>query len=370
MILFRYLSRDVLKTLLAVSAVLLVIIMSGRFVKYLAQAAQGQFDPGALLAIMAYRIPGTLQLILPLGLFISILLVYGRMYVESEMSALSAAGISQTRLLRWTLAPAALVALLSGWFSLAVTPYGYARVEQILTNQDKMSEFDVLMPGRFQSMRGSTRVVYTETLSSERHELSGVFISEQKRATKDEKTPPISLLMADSGRIETQPDGNRYLVLENGYRYDGLPGQANYQVIHYDRYGALLPKPEFSASLIERDSMPTRHLFNSDNPEHIAELQWRLSMPLVAFIITLLAVPLAYVRPRQGRFARLLPAIVLYMTYLALLITARSFIETGKIPPFVGMWWIHALFLALGLFLLFRESLHLRWIQYRTSSRT
>ena len=130
MIVFRYLSREVLLTLSAVSAVLLVIIMSGRFVKYLAQAASGALDPGSLFLIMGFRLPGFLQLILPLGLFLGILLAYGRLYLESEMTVLSATGMSQQRLLGMTMAPAALVALLVAWLSLSLAPLGVAQVQQ------------------------------------------------------------------------------------------------------------------------------------------------------------------------------------------------------------------------------------------------
>ena len=120
MIVFRYLSREVLVTLSAVSAVLLVIIMSGRFIKYLAQAAQGVLDPGVLFMIMGYRIPGFLQLILPLGLFLGFLLAYGRLFLDSEMTVLSATGVSQQRLTAYSLAPALIVALLVGWLSLGL----------------------------------------------------------------------------------------------------------------------------------------------------------------------------------------------------------------------------------------------------------
>lgn len=132
MIVFRYLSREVLVTLSAVSAVLLVIIMSGRFIKYLAQAAQGMLDPGVLFLIMGYRLPGFLQLILPLGLFLGILLAYGRLYLESEMTVLSATGMSQQRLLAMTMAPAALIALLVAWLSLSLAPQGVTQVAQII----------------------------------------------------------------------------------------------------------------------------------------------------------------------------------------------------------------------------------------------
>ena len=181
---FRYLSREVLLTFSAVSAVLLVIIMSGRFIKYLAQAAQGVLDPSVLLMIMAYRIPGFLQLILPLGLFLGVLLAYGRLYLESEMTVLTATGMSEQRLLSYTLAPALLVALICAWLSFFLTPQGVQNVAQILNEQDALTEFDTLVPGRFQSMRGGSRVTYTQELSSGRDELQGIFISEKDENRK------------------------------------------------------------------------------------------------------------------------------------------------------------------------------------------
>ncbi len=158
MIVFRYLSREVLITMSAVSAVLLVIIMSGRFIKYLAQAAQGLLDPGSLFMIMGVRLPGFLQLILPLGLFLGILLAYGRLYLDSEMTVLTATGMSQQRLLAITLAPALFIALLVAWLSLWLAPQGITQMQLLLNKQDAMTEFDTLAPGRFQSMRDGTRV--------------------------------------------------------------------------------------------------------------------------------------------------------------------------------------------------------------------
>lgn len=355
MIVFRYLSREVLTTLSAVSAVLLVIIMSGRFIKYLAQAASGALDPGVLFQIMGYRLPGFLQLILPLGLFLGILLAYGRLYLESEMTVLSATGMSPRRLLLMTLAPATLVALVVAWLSLSLAPAGVTRVQQILNQQDALTEFDTLEPGRFQSLRDGSRVTYTETLSDDRVRLGGVFISERKEATDNKKEPQISLLVADKGRQEMRPDGSRYLILDKGYRYDGLPGQANYRVIQYDTYGVMLPKPDVSEDITAREATPTGVLWASSEKADRAELQWRLSLPLLVFIVTLLAVPLAKVNPRQGRFLKLLPAILLYMAYLTLLIAVRGALEKGRMH--VGMWWVHALFLAIGLSIFYWEPL-------------
>ncbi|MBC9249636.1 LPS export ABC transporter permease LptF [Pseudomonas alcaligenes] len=364
MIVFRYLSRELLTTLSAVSAVLLVIIMSGRFIKYLSQAAQGLLDPGVLFMIMGYRLPGFLELILPLGLFLGILLAYGRLYLDSEMTVLAATGMSHKRLLAYTLAPAALVAVLTAWLSLGLAPQGVAGQMRILNEQDALTEFDTLVPGRFQAMRDGSRVTYTESLSEDRGQLSGVFISEKRLRTgsdaKDKKAPGIAVLVAEKGRQEIQADGSRYLILENGYRYDGNPGQADYRAIKYDTYGVLLPKPEVSTEIGEREAIPTRELIGSDDPRHQAELQWRLSIPLLVFVVTLLAVPLARVNPRQGRFLKLLPAILLYMAYLSLLIGARGQLDKGKIPMELGLWWVHGLFLLIGLGLFLWQPLQLK----------
>lgn len=365
MIVFRYLSREVLLTLSAVSAVLLVIIMSGRFIKYLAQAASGALDPGSLFLIMGFRLPGFLQLILPLGLFLGILLAYGRLYLESEMTVLSATGMSQQRLLGMTMVPATLVALLVAWLSLSLAPQGANQFQLLLNKQDALTEFDTLVPGRFQALSDGSRVTYTEELTNDRTNLGGVFISE-KRLGKDAKDRGISVLVAEKGRQEVRADGSRWLILDNGYRYDGNPGLADYRAIKYDTYGVLLPKPDVSDEVTDRDAIPTLDLIGNPAPRAVAELQWRISLPLLVFVVTLIAVPLSRVNPRQGRFLKLLPAILLYMGYLTILISARGALEKGRLSPVLGLWWVHILFLVIGLGLLYWEPLRLKLASRRS----
>ena len=318
---------------------------------------------------MGFRLPGFLQLILPLGLFLGFLLAYGRLYLDSEMTVLSATGMSQQRLFLYSLAPAAVVALLVAWLSMGLAPQGVTQVARILNQQEALTEFDTLVPGRFQSMRNGSRVTYTRDLSEDRTELGGIFISDKRVSRAGDKDRGISVLVAESGRQEVQPDGSRYLILENGYRYDGNPGQADYRVIQYDAYGVLLPKPSVAADISEREAIPTSQLIGSDDSRLQSELQWRLSLPLLVFIITLMAVPLSRVNPRQGRFLKLLPAILLYMTYLGLLVAARSALDKGRIPPYLGLWGVHLLFLLIGLALLYWEPLRLKMVSRRENAR-
>ncbi|ALE89520.1 MULTISPECIES: LPS export ABC transporter permease LptF [Pseudomonas] len=365
MIVFRYLSREVLLTLSAVSAVLLVIIMSGRFIKYLAQAASGAMDPSSLFLIMGFRLPGFMQLILPLGLFLGILLAYGRMYLESEMTVLSATGMSQQRLLGITMVPAVIVALIVAWLSLSLAPQGANQFQLLLNKQDALTEFDTLEPGRFQALNDGSRVTYTEQLTNDRTHLNGVFIT-QKTAGQEAKDRGITVLVAEKGRQEVRADGSRWLILDNGYRYDGNPGLADYRAIKYDTYGVLLPKPDVSDEVTDRDAMPTMDLVGNPDVRAQAELQWRFSMPLLVFIVTLIAVPLSRVNPRQGRFLKLLPAILLYMAYVTALILVRGALEKGKISPVLGLWWVHGLFLIIGLLLFYWEPLRLKLANRRS----
>ena len=174
LIIFRYLSRQLLQVMCAVASVVLLIIMSGRFVNYLADAASGSLRADFVLLIMAYRVPEFLSMILPLGFFLGIILAYGRLCVDHEMSVLTACGMSRNHLLAMTMVPGIGVTILVGFLSLYATPMGIQKVEMIFAEQDALTEFDTLVAGRFQSL--GPRVTYTQELTDDNQQLEGVFI--------------------------------------------------------------------------------------------------------------------------------------------------------------------------------------------------
>lgn len=342
MIIFRYLSREVLVSMTAVTGVLLMIIMSGRFIKYLASAADGRISADVLLLLISYRIPGFLELILPLGLFLGILLSYGRLYLENEMGTLTAAGVSNRRLQWLTLGPALLVAVLVGVLSFWVTPWGAAQVKTILHKQESMTEFDALTEGKFQKLPSRQRVSYVEQLADNRTELRSVFLSEQI-GTRTE--PRLGIMVAESGRQYLDPETrSRFLLLNNGYRYEGVPGEADFRVYQFDEYGIQLKQSQLRRQVSEIEVLPTSELLKNDGYQYRAQLHWRASLPVLCLMVTLLAVPLSKVNPRQGRYARLLPSILLYLTYLTLLTTARSGMDEGEPYAVLKFWSVHGLF--------------------------
>ncbi|WGL17524.1 LPS export ABC transporter permease LptF [Microbulbifer bruguierae] len=354
MIIFRYLCRELLGATLAVSSVLLLMVMSGRFVKYLADAAAGNLSAGILFSLMGYRLPGFLELVIPLGFFVGILLAYGRLYIESEMTVLHACGFSERQLLRYTLVPAVLVALVVAAMSLYLTPTGIERTSHLLTADKSRNEFDHLVPKKFVATEGDRAVYYANGLSDDRSTMHDVFLAELGSSRGETETEHQIVTVAREGVQQIDPEtGLRYLVLRDGYRYEGVPGQSDYRQMAFSSYEVLLDIPRLRSKASEKlQSMSTAALWKSEDPRERVNLHWRLSLPVLVIVMAILAVPLSRTNPRQGRYAKMIPAILLYIVYLVALQSVRGAIEDGKIEQAWVIWLVHPPFLILGLLLL------------------
>lgn len=352
----RYLTRDVLVHMVAVSFILLVIIFSGRFVKYLAEAAVGDLAGDVLLPIMLYRLPGFLELIFPLGLFIGILMAYGRLYVESEMVVLSACGVSPARLAGYTLVPAALVMLLVALLSFLITPLGAARSEALLDDPASSQGLQSLAAGRFQTRRGSTIVSYAESVD-DKGVMHNVFLS--RRARDNDPDARLEVTVAEQGEVIIDPDtGARYLELRKGYRYRGMPGRLEYEAISFESFGELIPEPEGGIrTAAPVDGRPTLELLRSDLPQDRAALLWRISIPLMVPIVAIIAFCLSKTDSRRGRYVKLAPAFLIYFGYLMLLANARTMVEEGSGGLMGNFWLIHGCFAMVALTMLYGRAI-------------
>ncbi|MGP9498922.1 MULTISPECIES: LPS export ABC transporter permease LptF [unclassified Halomonas] len=351
MILFRYLTREVLLTMSAVAGILLLVIMGSRFIRYFSDAAEGDIPVTILGSLMVFHLPGFMELVLPLAFFLGILLAYGQMYMNSEITVMVACGMSPLQLLRVTLLPASVVAVLVGFCSLWLTPAGALQTAATLEEQRSRLDVSVLAPGRFQDFGGG-RTAYISDFSSDGTEMQEVLVHERPNT----ENPHSFVTRAGSGYQETRAEtGSRFLVLENGERYGVVPGQQDAQRLTFERYTMRLG---LSRGLQEFDSIEyatTAALWDDPNPRAQAQFQWRTGLPFMVFVLALIAQPLSRVNPRQGRFAKLLPAVFLYVAYLSLLLAAVDAIGSGKLSPLVGVWPVHLLFLGLGLLLLWRS---------------
>ncbi|MBD3648863.1 MAG: LPS export ABC transporter permease LptF [Pseudomonadales bacterium] len=367
-ILYRYFAKEVFSAMLAVAGIVLVISMGWRFSGYLNEAAQGSITKDILFLVMAYRLPGFLELIVPVSFFLAIMLVYGRLHVDSEMIVLESCGMSPIRLIMMTLSLAAVVMVVTAAITLWLKPAGEEQVDNLFRDQRKLTEFDTLAPGRFQTLRSGKRVTYTEDLDDRGH-LSGVFINEYKQSNYYGPKDVITVV-ADSGSTQVDANGNRFLVLRDGTRYSGQPGEHDYQVIEYEEYGQLIEKERADWRAKRRTGISTRDLIEDPTPRNLSELHWRVSVIFMVPIIAVLAVPLSRVNPRQGRFTRLVPGMIICFLYVVVLSTGRSALEKEQIPVDYGLWWVHVLFIVVAVVLYRLEWLVSRFQQlvYRGAS--
>jgi lipopolysaccharide export system permease protein len=350
-IISRYLIKEVLASLLAVTVVLLLIFLSNQLVRYLSYAASGKIAANVVMQLLGFEIPYLLALLLPLGLYLGIMLAYGRLYADSEMPVMNASGLGIRRLIGITSVLALLIGSIVMMLMLWVNPM-IAQEKGKSLSQDNM--LDTLRPGRFQVISGGKRVIYVEKIARDHKQAHNLFLAEEQKHSGDDTSTPWVVVSAEEGFQAKGPDNqDDFIVSTNGYRYEGTPGQNDFKIVQFKKYAVRIPKPSANSTREEEEAIPTWKLFHDyHNSASSAELQWRFALPISAMLLALLAIPLSQVRPRQGRYSHILPAILIYIVYVNLLFIARNWVEQNIGLGVLGIWWVHGLLLMLAIVLL------------------
>jgi lipopolysaccharide export system permease protein len=345
----RYVLREVVQTWLAVTGVLVAIVVSNQLSRVLGQAADNQYGRHVVFDLIALGAVMNLSVIVPVGLLLAVVLTLGRMYHDSEMAALQACGFGPARLLVPLSCFAAVIAVGLAWLVFVQVPQADGEAQELRQSALKEAQFGQLDAGRFRSFSGGDAVFYAERVDAE-GVLHNVFVQRESAGR-------IEVALADTATYsKAAADGMHLVTLFNGRRYEGVPGRDDFRVIEFREHGIPISTPADAVRNTDPDTKPTRDLWGSKAPADIAQLQFRASTPLMALVLTLIAVPLSRLRPRQGRYARVGFAILVYFVYSQLLYAARAWLEKGELPPNVGLWWVHVLALTLGLFLVAREA--------------
>lgn len=348
MIFQRSLIREFSLIAIAVVGVLLAIMLTRLLILLLGKAAVGDVLPEAVLGLIAFGVLNYLPLLLGIAVFVAVLLALTRSYRDSEMTVWFTSGLS---LLSWTrpvLQFALPVALVCALLSLAVTPWSQAQsveYQRLLASRDEVSS---VTPGVFRESRSSDRVFFVDKLSERDDVVNNIFV----QSTQNNR---MGVMVAQRGYIETAENGDRFVVLLNGRRYEGTPGALDYRTVDFDRYALRIQPREAARQEPSRKALATLDLLGSRKPEHLAELHWRISAPLAVVIMALFAIPLSFVNPRSGRSWNLLLAVLVYALYNNLLTIFQAWTSQGKIPVWVGLWPVHAAMVLLMLMLFYRQ---------------
>ena len=348
MILFRYLTREVLTSLLLITSPLFIILMSNEFVHYLNQVAGGKFAVGILWKLIILESPRFLAILLPFSLFLAILFTYGRLYADYEMTVLNACGFSLARLTRMSLPFIIGLTFIVAALNLGLNPYLLSYRNKLLTQTGTAVELQTVRPGSFQQTNGGQRIIYVESVAADRQSVKNIFMAQTNRRGLASEVTPWTILSANSGYQTINPvTKEAFFVAVNGKRYQGIPGQTEYYITQFANYGVRIDL-NTTAVNNQQDAMSSLTLWQAskaNKPGYFSELQWRLSAPISILLLALLAIPLSRVNPRRGKYIHILPAIVIYIMYLNLLLVGRNWIENGEISYRWGLWWIHGLLL-------------------------
>jgi lipopolysaccharide export system permease protein len=348
-ILDRYVLREVALNWFGVTGVLLVILVTNQLAQVLERAAEHQFPREVVFALIGLSSLQNLTVLIPVGLLLAIMLAFGRLYHESEMAAVHACGVGVGRLYVPVLGFTVVLAAFLAWLSLTLAPDAARRVQDLRTVAMREGQFN-LEPGRFRTFGSSGAVFYAAAVDSD-GTLHDVFV-------KRSRGERLEVAVAERARHVVSEDGQLHtLVLEDGSRYEGIPGRPEFRITEFKEHGIPVRLPELRVRAASIELLPTAQLLGSPLPERQAELQWRLSMPLMALVLTVLAVPLSRLRPRQGRYARIGFAILIYFLYSNLLSAAKVWMARGLLPPLVGLWWVHALLVVVAFLVLFRRAI-------------
>lgn len=341
MILERYIIREIAHTLIGVMVILALIVLSGSFLQILASAIEGDYPARLVFSLLGLEAVGKLMFILPLSFYFSILLALGRLYNDSEMTAMYACGVEPRRIIKAIAGLGLAVAAVVAFFSLYMTPWVEDLSQRLLDEAKASVELQGLVPGHFNEAGNNGPLVYVEDLNEE----SGVYKNLFAYAQVDGE---LQLLSAKQGFQQIdKTHGSRYLILKDGYRYEGQPGEAGFRIIHFDTHGLRIDEREVEASQRPRHALTTVSLWHSDDAGDKAELHWRITMPITAFLLALLAVPLSKSDPRKGKNLKLFTGVLAYFIYSNLLTVGRSWIASGEVPHEFGLWWVHGLMLVM-----------------------
>ncbi len=338
----QYLLKEFAVNFVGAVTVLTLVLSSTRIIRYLASVAQGELPGGAVLGLMGLKLLWAQTIIIPVALFLAALLTLGRWYRDSEMVALTAAGVSPLQFLF----PVGLLGLAAAipisYLSFFLAPWAEEQTIKIEERIESEPALTGISSGVFRTLDGGKRIFYVQKLNKDRTRLENVFIRDLTNPEAE------TVIAAPRGRIEVDEYGDQFLVLEKGYRYDGKPGKLNYREMQFAEYALLIQQPELKQKRRKEEALPTHQLWGQGAAAQ-AELQWRLAIPVSTVLLMLLAVPLSYTPPRSGRVVGLTVAVMVYLLYTNFLKVSSAWLADGKIPDWLGLWWVHLAIMALFL---------------------
>jgi len=333
---------------LAVFATLFAITLTTQLIRLLGQAAVGKVLSEGVVALLAFSALNYLPVLLSLTLFITVLMTLSRSYRESEMVIWFSSGLSLLAWIRPVFLFAAPLVAVVAVMSLFLSPWAIGKAEEYRRQMKVRDEVSRVAPGVFLEAAAADRVFFVEEVAGDETNVQNVFIAQMKQGR-------LGITVSRRGYRESAENGDRLVVLLDGRRYEGVPGDLDFKIMDFERYAMKVETREAQAEETSTKAMSTFGLLLAPSNPHLAELLWRIGLPISAFVLALLAIPLSFVNPRASRSINLLFALFTYMVYANVLSIVQAWVSSGRVGFNTGWWVVHAAMIGVLCFLLYRR---------------
>lgn len=323
-------------------------MLTTQLIRLLGQAAGGKIAPEMVLALLGFAALNYLPVILSLTLFIAVLLTLSRSYRDSEMVVWFASGQPLTAWIRPVVKFALPLVLAIAVLSLVLSPWALARGNELRSRWDRRDDTAQITPGTFRESGAADRVFFVEAGEGDHASVRNIFISSVQHGQ-------LGVMFSSEGYLETHANGDRFVVLLNGRRYEGRPGSADYRIMEFERYAVRVETRESRQIETSPRNMSIAELAADWNNAAKGEMVWRIGIPLSALNLALLAIPLSFVNPRGGRTNNLVLAILSFMIYNNLVSVSQAWVTQGRLEFSSGWWPVHLVMAALLCLLFFRR---------------
>ena len=348
MIFAKALRRDLASNAGVVFAALFTIMVTTTLIRMLGRAAGGRVDTASLLPLIAFAALRALPVLLVLALYIAVLMTITRAYRDSEMVIWFACGRSLGDWVRPVLRFALPAVALSAVVAFEVAPWASRQTAEYTQRFEEREDVSRVAAGQFRESASGSRVFFIEGLSEDEASVRNVFVTQQKGEQ-------LTIVVAASGKVETKPQGERFVVLEKGRRYDGERSGPAFRVMEFERYGLRIEPRAPGVKDVSAKAKTTAELIADAGPRDKAELLWRISLPVSAVIVALLAIPLSSFNPRVGRSINLILALLIYVVYTNLISLSQAWVAQERLGFHVAVWLVHAAFLSIVALLFWRR---------------
>lgn len=358
----RYLILEILKTSSATIFILFTILMSNMLGRVLYNVSEGEIPVDALWPVFLGQSIQVLSFLLPLGFFLGIVFAFGRLYKDHELVVMHACGYGYRKLYATVFVVLLPAAILTAWLSIWLSADALQQAKKIVDEKKDVHEFKSLKVGQFNLSKDKSHVFFMQSISEDKLQIDNIIITQRGKSSNILET-------AQHGKNKLdEKTGDLFLEVGPGTMYEGKAGSVDYKIIEYDKHGILLKKNQSKKAALKPAEKYLQQLQKSNRLKDKTELLWRINIPIVLVVLGLLAVPLSYISPRQGRYGRIGLALLIFIIYLNLLGYSRGALERGVLPIWLNFIWVHLLFIAITVVMLNQRNKFLQRLRLRVKN--